>query len=142
MTGCSGICRSAERMDGPSTSQSQTSGTAVPPADVQDERTVLVNVKQKENPLLKHLKGVTTKFVDNIEADYIFGRSACGIFLSLKYHNLYPNYIYDKMRAIGAGYRLKVLMLLVDIADPKVPLREMSKFAIHAEGHSYGVLVV
>lgn len=120
---------------GPSTSQSShpsQSGTSKT-ADVLDDRTILVNVKQKENPLLKHLKGVQTKFVDNIEADYIFGRSACGVFLSLKYHNLYPNYIYDKMRAIGDGYRLKVLILLVDISDPKVPLRELTKFAIHTE---------
>jgi DNA excision repair protein ERCC-1 len=118
----------------PSTSQSSSQLSHSSTGDVtQDDRTVLVNVKQTGNPLLKHLQLVKAQFVDNIEADYIFGRSACGIFLSLKYHNLYPNYIYDKMRAIGAGYRLKVLILLVDISDPKIPLRELTKFAIHAD---------
>lgn len=121
-----------------STSQPQSQATvsstqSTVTADVQDERTILVNVKQKANPLLKHMSGVQCKFVDNIEADYVFGRSACGVFLSLKYHNLYPNYIYEKMRAIGEGYRLKVLILLVDISDPKAPLRELTKFAVHSD---------
>ena len=101
--------------------------------DVQDDRTILVNVKQKANPLLRHLKNVECKFVENIEADYVFGRSACALFLSLKYHNLYPNYIYDKMRAVGEGYRLKVLILMVDISEPRAPLRELTKFAMHAD---------
>lgn len=123
-------------MDGTqaSSSQSRASGSqTTSTTDVQDERTLVVNVKQKANPLLKHVTGLEVKFAEDIEADYVFGRSACGIFLSLKYHNLYPSYIYEKMRAIGSGYRLKVLMLMVDVSEAKVPLRELTKFAVHAD---------
>lgn len=96
-----------------------------------DERTIMVNGKQKGNPLIGHLRGLKVVYEDSIEADYIIGRGACIIFLSLKYHNLYPNYIYDKFKLVGQGYPLQVLLILVDISDPRVPLKELTKFCIY-----------
>lgn len=94
--------------------------------------TILVNWKQKENPLLKSLRGPRA-FDDSIEPDYVLGRGICAIFLSLKYHNLYPNYIYDRYKALGKSYTLRLLLILVDIGDVKAPLKEMTKFAILTE---------
>lgn len=97
-----------------------------------DERTIVVNYKQKGNPLIGHLNGLKVIYEENIEADYIIGRGACIVFLSLKYHNLYPNYIYDKFKLVGSGYPLQVLLILVDITDPRVPLKELTKFCIYS----------
>lgn len=94
-----------------------------------DDMILVANSKQKNNPLIKHIKAVQVSYSDDIEADFVFGRGACGIFLSLKYHNLYPNYIYDKMKVVGSGYPLKVLILLVDIMDIRLPLKEITRFA-------------
>lgn len=110
------------------------SPAAVPAKDlpVCDEKTILANPRQKDNPLIKHLsKAVAVEYTEDIRADFVFGRGQCGVFLSLKYHNLYPNYIYDKIKSIGSGYPLKVIILLIDIAEPRVPLKELTKFAIH-----------
>ena len=112
----------------PSASTSQESPTK---NQAIDERTIMVNEKQKGNPLIGHLKGLKVVYDDAIEADYIIGRGACVIFLSLKYHNLYPNYIYDKFKLVGQGYPLQVLLVLVDISDPRVPLKELTKFCIY-----------
>ena len=120
-----------ENKAGPSGSQLQGSQSNVDV--VCDDKTILVNRSQKDNPLIKQLKGVDCAFVDNIKADYVFGRGQCAVFLSIKYHNLYPNYIYDKFRSIGEGYHLKVLVVLIDVSDPRLPLRELSKFAISIE---------
>lgn len=143
---------------GPSTSTSKAGGSVPPvvrlpvPQDTQgsqpsqqelresptknqvvDERTIVVNSKQKGNPLIGHLKGLKVVYEDSIEADYIIGRGACIIFLSLKYHNLYPNYIYDKLKLVGEGYSLQILLVLVDISDPRVPLKELTKFCIYSD---------
>ena len=95
-----------------------------------DDRTILVNVRQKENPLIKLLRGVECCFVDTIEADYVFGPGQCALFLSIKYHNLYPTYIYDKFKSVGNGYSLQVLIVMIDVSDPRLPLRELTKFTI------------
>lgn len=124
-----------ELVPGPSQDEStDIVSEAAPVKDlpVCDEKTILANPKQKDNPLVKYLtKQVLVEYTEDIKADFVFGRGQCGVFLSLKYHNLYPNYIYEKIKSIGQGYSLKVLILLIDIAEPRVPLKELTKFCIH-----------
>lgn len=130
--------RAAETNDSQANEQEKQQSSQQPDAvlnkdlPVCDERTILSNPRQQDNPLIKHLtRAVVVEFTDDIKADFVFGRGQCGIFLSLKYHNLYPTYIYDKMRAIGDGYPLKVLIVLIDITEPRVPLKELTKFCIN-----------
>lgn len=47
---------------------------------------LLVNPKQRGNPLLKAIHNVTWEFSD-IVPDYQMGQTSCALFLSLCYHN-------------------------------------------------------
>lgn len=80
-----------------------------------------VHNKQRGSVLLSHIKSLKYTFAD-IPADFIIGQSACALVLSLKHHNQNPNYIYDRMQEVGKKYRLSVLIVIVDIADPNANL--------------------
>lgn len=47
---------------------------------------IIVNRKQKGNPILKYVRNVPWEF-DSIVPDYELGRCACALYLSVKYHN-------------------------------------------------------
>lgn len=48
--------------------------------------------------------------------DYVMGHSSCALFLSLRYHNLNPNYIHERLKDLGKQYELRIL--LVQVSDP------------------------
>ena len=48
-------------------------------------------------------------------ADYEIGRTSCALFLSLRYHKLHPNYIYERFQKLGKQFNLRVLLVLVDV---------------------------
>jgi DNA excision repair protein ERCC-1 len=52
------------------------------------------------------------------------------MFLSVKYHVIYPNYIYDKLNELRNSYQLKVLLVLVDHIEFQSSLKELTKLAI------------
>lgn len=74
---------------------------------------ILVHPKQRGNPLLKSITNVTWEFED-IVPDYVVGRTACILFLSLKYHNLNPDYIHNRLKLLGKMFELRVLLVQVD----------------------------
>lgn len=43
------------------------------------------------------------------------GKTTCALFLSLKYHNLKPDYIHERLKLLGKSYELRVLLVLVDM---------------------------
>jgi DNA excision repair protein ERCC-1 len=89
-------------------------------------RSILVNSNQKGNPILQTIKQ-SWEFSDIIP-DYIVGKSAGVLFLSLKYHRLHPEYIQTRIPKIQ-GFDLKVLLVLVDVVNNQQLLREISKIA-------------
>ncbi|XP_074647886.1 DNA excision repair protein ERCC-1-like [Tubulanus polymorphus] len=93
---------------------------------------LLVSVRQRGNPLLKHVKHVPWSFGDIIP-DYQMGKSNCALFLSLRYHNLNGNYIHERMKELGKSYDLRILLVQVDIKDPHHALKELTKICILAE---------
>jgi DNA excision repair protein ERCC-1 len=50
---------------------------------------IVINEKQRGNPLLKLIKNVSYQFHKDVIPDYIMSSSCC-IFLSVKYHLLHP----------------------------------------------------
>ncbi|XP_067136715.1 DNA excision repair protein ERCC-1 isoform X1 [Centruroides vittatus] len=92
---------------------------------------IIVNSCQRGNPLLKHIRNVPWEFGE-IEPDYIMGKTTCALYLSLRYHNLYPNYIHQRLKSLGRSYELRVLLVHVDIIDPHPALKELSQIAILA----------
>lgn len=47
--------------------------------------------------------------------DYEMGATTCALFLSIRYHNLNPNYIHDRLKQLGHQYELRVLLVQVGI---------------------------
>jgi len=68
--------------------------------------------------------------VGNIIPDYVLGETTCALFLSLKYHNLHPAYILDRIKEITGMYKVRILLVMVDIEDAAIPVQELSILAI------------
>lgn len=77
---------------------------------------LIVSSRQKGNPLLKSLRSVPWEFGD-IEPDYIVGQTTCALYLSLRYHQLFPNYIHGRLRSLGRAFDLRLLLVLVDVVS-------------------------
>lgn len=93
---------------------------------------VLVSPKQKGNPLLKSITSVPWEF-DDIVPDYVMGRGTCALFLSIRYHQLNPDYIHDRLKLLGKAYDLRVLLAQVDIAEPHHSLKHLTRICILAD---------
>ncbi|KAI4162020.1 MAG: hypothetical protein LQ342_004332 [Letrouitia transgressa] len=87
---------------------------------------ILVSPRQKGNPILNSVKSLPWEYSD-IPADFVLGVTTCALFLSLKYHRLHPEYIYNRIQKLGHKYNLRVLLTMVDIQNHEEPLKELSK---------------
>ncbi|KAI5805934.1 mating-type switching protein Swi10 [Geopyxis carbonaria] len=90
---------------------------------------IIVSTKQRGNPVLNHIKNVAWEY-GSIIPDYLVGASTCALFLSLKYHKLHPDYVYTRIKALGDGFKLRILLILVDINDHADSLRELTKVSV------------
>jgi DNA excision repair protein ERCC-1 len=90
---------------------------------------ILVSPRQKGNPILNNVRAVAWEYSD-IPADYVVGATTCALFLSLKYHRLHPEYIYNRIRDLKGQYSLRILLTMVDIENHEDPLRELSKTSL------------
>lgn len=86
---------------------------------------VLVNPKQRGNPILKSITNVPWEFDDSIIPDYVVGVTTGILFLSLRYHQLNPDYIHNRLKELGKRFELRVLLVQV---DTKVSWNERRNF--------------
>ncbi|XP_074873935.1 DNA excision repair protein ERCC-1 isoform X2 [Carettochelys insculpta] len=93
---------------------------------------IIVSPRQRGNPILKFVRNVSWEFGE-IVPDYLLGQSTCALFLSMRYHNLNPNYIHERLRRLGKMYELQVLLVQVDVKDPHQALKELAKICILAD---------
>ncbi|KAJ3290350.1 ssDNA endonuclease and repair protein rad10 [Blyttiomyces sp. JEL0837] len=109
---------------------SSTTSTTAPTAS---RRTIgnkiVVNPCQKGNPLLKHIKTVPLEYGD-ILPDYQVGQTSSALYLSLRYHRLKPEYIYERIKATQHQFLLKILLCVVDIDDHEQVIRELTKICV------------
>ncbi|EWC48954.1 hypothetical protein DRE_00259 [Drechslerella stenobrocha 248] len=125
----------------PSTAPSTIAGPSKPPVVQPVPRkihkpagpsSIIVNTRQKGNPLLPYIKSVAWEYGD-IVPDYLATPTTAILFLSLKYHRLHPEYIYNRIKALGRAYTLRVLLVLVDTEQHADPLKELTKTGlVHA----------
>ena len=90
---------------------------------------VTVNECQRGNPLLQHVLNVPWEFGPTA-ADYEVGRTTGVLFLSIRYHKLHPNYIYERLKELGRLYSLRILLVLIDAADFAKTLRELTRVSV------------
>ncbi|XP_026313102.1 DNA excision repair protein ERCC-1 isoform X1 [Piliocolobus tephrosceles] len=93
---------------------------------------IIVSPRQRGNPVLKFVRNVPWEFGDVIP-DYVLGQSTCALFLSLRYHNLHPDYIHGRLQSLGKNFALRVLLIQVDVKDPQQALKELAKMCILAD---------
>lgn len=77
---------------------------------------LLISMKQRGNPIIPFICNVPYAYTE-ITPDFILGSNRCALFLSLKYHNLYPNYIHRRIAELKSDYDLRILLCLVDLDD-------------------------
>ncbi|XP_006871398.1 PREDICTED: DNA excision repair protein ERCC-1 [Chrysochloris asiatica] len=93
---------------------------------------IIVSPRQRGNPVLKFVRNVPWEFGD-VVPDYVLGQSTCALFLSLRYHNLHPDYIHERLQNLGKNFALRVLLVQVDVKDPQQALKELAKVCILAD---------
>ncbi|OWK49904.1 DNA excision repair protein ERCC-1, partial [Lonchura striata] len=84
---------------------------------------------QRGNPVLRFIRGVPWRFGD-VVPDYVLGASTCALFLSLRYHQLHPEYIHERLRELGRSFGLQLLLLQVDVRDPQRSLQDLAKVCL------------
>ena len=98
-------------------------------------KAIIVNPCQKGNPVLDLIYGVPWKYADSsigLAVDYILGPSTGCLFLSLRYHSLKPDYIYERLKTLRQGglFALRLLLCLVDVKDSVHSVRELTKVCL------------
>ncbi|KAK6454112.1 restriction endonuclease type II-like protein [Scheffersomyces xylosifermentans] len=102
---------------------------------------ILVNKSQTGNPLLKDslMKTTSWKFDTSILSDYYINSQLQILFLSLKYHKLRPEYIWQRLKKLNKGSTvsvsrndrvLRILLAVVDIDSHQEVIRKLSDFCI------------
>ena len=94
---------------------------------------IRVSQRQKGNPLLKHVRKVPWEFDEGLVADYILGSSCVALYLSVRYHTLQPEYVHERIKLLGKGQRLRVLLVQVDVKEPQHALSQLMRIAILSE---------
>lgn len=88
-----------------------------------------VSTKQKGNGVLKFIRNVPFAY-SKMVPDYIMSAMSCALFLSLKYHQLYPHYIHRRLAELKTDFRVRVLLVLVDVEDNANAILFLNKLSV------------
>lgn len=99
-------------------------------AHARSKVTLLVNMNQFANPMLRHIRHVSKESRTGLVADFVCGPTTSVLYLSLQYHKLHPTYIYKRVSGLGRKFRLRILLILIDVADHRESLHELSRLAL------------
>jgi DNA excision repair protein ERCC-1 len=88
-----------------------------------------VSTKQRGNGVLKYLRNVPFAYSKMIP-DYIMSSQRCALFLSMKYHALYPEYIHHRIAELKTDFTLRILLVLVDVDDNANILLFLNRLAV------------
>ncbi|XP_019529987.3 DNA excision repair protein ERCC-1 [Aedes albopictus] len=122
----------SETSDAPGTSSAGEGAATVVVRSVNKGNCVLVNPKQRGNPLLKSIQNIPWEY-DDIVPDYVVGATSCILYISMRYHNLNPDYIHGRLKQLGKMYELRVLLVQVDIQEPHNALKHLTRICLLAD---------
>jgi DNA excision repair protein ERCC-1 len=89
---------------------------------------VVASKVQEGNPVLKHVRQVSWRFGD-VEPDFVVGATAAALYISVRYHMLHPGYLKARMAALAGKFRVRVLLVHVDVDDSQAALHSLDKLA-------------
>jgi DNA excision repair protein ERCC-1 len=95
----------------------------------QQPHVLYVSTKQHGNPILPFIRNVPWSYA-TMRPDYIFNSTSCGLFISLKYHVLYRNYIRTRIAELKTDFNVRILLVLVDVEDNEKVLLELNTLAV------------
>lgn len=55
------------------------------------------------------------------------------MFLSIRYHNLKPDYLSERLKKLGKNYQLRVLLVHVDNKEPHNALKHLTRICLLAD---------
>jgi DNA excision repair protein ERCC-1 len=88
-----------------------------------------VSTKQRGNGVLKFIRNVPYAY-SKMTPDYIMSSTSCALFLSIKYHQLYPHYIHRRLGELKTDFKVRVLLVLVDVEDNTNALLYLNKLSV------------
>jgi DNA excision repair protein ERCC-1 len=88
-----------------------------------------VSTRQRGNGVLKYIRNVPYAF-SKMVPDYIMSATSCALFLSIKYHQLYPCYILRRLSELRTDFTLRILLVHVDVRDNASALLVLNKMAV------------
>eukprot|EP00531_Pseudo-nitzschia_arenysensis_P007295 CAMPEP_0116134930 /NCGR_PEP_ID=MMETSP0329-20121206/10920_1 /TAXON_ID=697910 /ORGANISM="Pseudo-nitzschia arenysensis, Strain B593" /LENGTH=445 /DNA_ID=CAMNT_0003629697 /DNA_START=141 /DNA_END=1478 /DNA_ORIENTATION=+ len=88
-----------------------------------------VSTRQKGNSILPLIRNVPIAYSPMVP-DYILGPTSCALFLSIKYHKLYPRYIHRRIAELRKDFKLRVLLVLVDVDDNANTLLQLNTIGV------------
>jgi DNA excision repair protein ERCC-1 len=88
-----------------------------------------VSTKQRGNGVLDYIRNVPIAYARMVP-DYVLSTTRCALFLSLKYHSLYPDYIHRRVAELKTDFTFRLLLVLVDIADNATLVLFLNTFAV------------
>lgn len=89
-----------------------------------------VSLRQRGNPVLNHIRNVPYQ-ESQMVPDYIFAPTRCALYLSIRYHNLHPDYIKRRMAELKSDFDLRILLLHVDIDDNAHVILLLNTMCVH-----------
>lgn len=112
-------------------------------SSVQLYNQIQVSPSQKQNPLLQSplMKQKPIVFNKEILSDYYINPTLQVLFLSLKYHQLHPEYLWRRIKRLRQGSSinmtnnrrdkaLKILLVVIDIESPQEALRKLTNVCV------------
>eukprot|EP01125_Pyxidicula_operculata_P010046 TRINITY_DN3305_c0_g2_i2.p1 TRINITY_DN3305_c0_g2~~TRINITY_DN3305_c0_g2_i2.p1 ORF type:complete len:331 (+),score=40.52 TRINITY_DN3305_c0_g2_i2:61-993(+) len=94
-----------------------------------DTQKLIVNERQRQNPILKHIRHVRYDFSDKIDSDYVLSAEVSALFLSIRFHLLKPQYITGRIESWKKS-KTNVIICLIDTEEYMDPLTELNKMCI------------
>ncbi|CAH2355938.1 hypothetical protein CLIB1423_39S00364 [[Candida] railenensis] len=106
---------------------------------------IQVSPSQKGNPLLvdSHLKTTAWEYNSTIVSDYVINPKLQFLFLSLKYHKLHPEYLWQRIKKLNKGSTnssilsaddsLRILLVVVDVDSHQEIIRNLSNFCVRQD---------
>ena len=95
----------------------------------QQPHVLYVSTKQHGNPILPLIRNVPWSY-STMRPDYIFNSTSCALYISLKYHILYRNYIRTRISELKTDFTVRILLVLVDVEDNDKVLLELNTLAV------------
>ncbi|KAI8999445.1 restriction endonuclease type II-like protein [Gaertneriomyces semiglobifer] len=114
----------------PGTGGTGTGGSPAQPARPGGGHPHIIVNKKQGNPVLNFIKNVRWSWGD-ILPDYQVGQTSCVVYLSLKYHRLHPDHVYNRIKPLTHQYLLRVLLCLVDVDDYHSCVRGLTRACVY-----------